>query len=120
MRYDFCFLVLFVLISTAYSGCISEREVLEDDTTCEGELVEILNSAYTPSELTLSSSADCKLLKVTNNDGFRHTFTADDGTFDISLNAGETKSIDFSTIAAGTYTYHCKLHPSMTGTIILD
>ena len=53
---------------------------------------------------------------VRNDDGATHTLTADDGSFDTgSIDAGGTGEITLS--AAGTFTFHCEVHPSMTGTI---
>jgi len=52
----------------------------------------------------------------TNQDGTAHTVTADDGSFDSgSLAQGATFSQTFDT--PGTYTYHCAIHSSMTGTV---
>jgi len=47
-----------------------------------------------------------------------HTFTADDGSFNIELdpNGGGTQT--FAT--AGTFTYHCEIHPSMKGTVVVQ
>jgi plastocyanin len=52
---------------------------------------------------------------VENKDTTDHTFTADDGAFDVRLGAGETKSVDG--LDAGTYAYHCTIHASMKGTL---
>jgi plastocyanin len=47
-----------------------------------------------------------------------HTFTADDGSFDTgTLSPGEAKSVVFD--HAGSFSYHCSLHPWMTGTVIV-
>ena len=49
----------------------------------------------------------------------QHTVTADDGSFDGGpLATGATFSQTFST--AGTFSYHCKIHPSMTATITVS
>jgi LPXTG-motif cell wall-anchored protein len=51
-----------------------------------------------------------------NNGQSPHTSTADDGTWDSgTLQPGESFSFTFR--QAGTYTYHCTIHPNMTGTI---
>ncbi len=52
----------------------------------------------------------------TNNDTTGHTVTADDGSFDSGTVApGATFSHTFDT--AGTFSYHCNIHPTMTATI---
>jgi len=52
----------------------------------------------------------------TNADNTAHTVTADDGSFDGgTLAPGATFSQTFTT--AGTFAYHCNIHPSMTATV---
>jgi plastocyanin len=49
-------------------------------------------------------------------DSVPHTATADDGSFDTGpLEEGKLKSETFK--RAGTFTYHCAIHPSMHGTV---
>lgn len=51
-----------------------------------------------------------------NYDSAAHTVTADDGSFDSGeVTQGQTFSQTFDT--PGTFTYHCAIHPNMTGTI---
>jgi plastocyanin len=55
----------------------------------------------------------------TNDGPSTHTITADDGSFDSgSLSAGKTFSHTFQT--AGTFTYHCSIHPFMKATVIVQ
>ena len=51
-----------------------------------------------------------------NNDPVVHTITSDTGLFD-SGNIASGGDFYFTFTVAGTYTYHCAIHPSMTGTI---
>lgn len=45
-----------------------------------------------------------------------HTVTADDGSFDSgTLNPGDSFTVAFQ--GQGTITYHCSIHPSMTGSV---
>jgi len=54
----------------------------------------------------------------TNNDRAPHTVTADNGSFDRQVAAsGGTATVTFST--AGTFAYHCTIHPTMTGTVVV-
>lgn len=56
---------------------------------------------------------------VTNEDGVSHTFTSEDDVFDSdSIASGE--SFEFTFDEAGDYTYFCKFHPQMTGTLTVD
>jgi plastocyanin len=53
----------------------------------------------------------------TNEGNSPHTVTSDDGQFDSGvLNPGDTFAVTF-TGGDGTLTYHCKIHPSMTGSV---
>jgi plastocyanin len=53
---------------------------------------------------------------VRNDDGAGHTFTADDGAFDTGvIDGGGTAEVTLT--EAGTFAFHCELHPSMSGTI---
>jgi plastocyanin len=52
----------------------------------------------------------------TNSDGAPHTVTLDDGECTTpSIGRGETAFLGFS--VPGTYRYHCRIHPDMTGRI---
>ena len=54
---------------------------------------------------------------LTNAGTTFHSVTSDDPkrTFDIGMNSGEQGSIRFD--VAGTWTYHCGVHPDMKGTV---
>jgi len=75
--------------------------------------VEIANFAFSPDSVEVAAGST---VTWTNNDSTAHTVTADDGSFDSgNLDSGATFSQKFDT--PGTYTYHCAIHPNMTGTI---
>jgi plastocyanin len=73
----------------------------------------IKNFAFSPNPLTVTVG---ETVIVTNNDTTAHTTTDSGGAFDTGAIApGTSKTI---TIAkAGTYHFHCNIHPSMKGTI---
>jgi plastocyanin len=52
-----------------------------------------------------------------NTSGAAHTVTADGGSFDKSLPDGGNASVTFTT--AGSFAYHCTIHSSMTGRILV-
>jgi plastocyanin len=75
--------------------------------------VSIKNFAFNPPNMTVAPGTTVTWV---NNDQTAHTSTADDGTWDSgTLQPG--KSFSFTFNQAGTYTYHCMIHPNMTGTI---
>ncbi|HET7677146.1 MAG TPA: cupredoxin family copper-binding protein [Candidatus Limnocylindrales bacterium] len=54
-----------------------------------------------------------------NDDGVTHTATADDASWDTgNIAAGGTGQVTFT--AAGTFAYHCTIHPAMTGTLVVS
>lgn len=77
--------------------------------------VSISNFAFDPASITVKAGS---AITFTNNDGTNHTVTADSGKFDQSVSADQSTTVTISD--PGTYTYHCSIHPSMTGTIIVQ
>jgi len=57
------------------------------------------------------------VVQWSNSGSVMHTVTFDDfaSLSDVSLQGGATWEVKFA--AAGTYAYHCTVHPTMTGTI---
>ena len=81
-----------------------------------GDAVTIANFAFGPASLSVAAGTT---VTWTNDDTAAHTATADDGSFDSSSIApGATFSQAFDT--AGTFAYHCSIHPNMTATIEVD
>ena len=57
-------------------------------------------------------------VSITNDDSATHTFTADDGSFGVSVGGGKTATV--TAPAAGTHKVHCEIHPSMTGELVVN
>jgi plastocyanin len=75
--------------------------------------VEIVNFAYGPDPVRVQAGG--KVIWQ-NMDSTPHTATAEDGSFDTgALDEGKLKSETFK--QAGTYAYHCEIHPEMHGTV---
>jgi plastocyanin len=75
--------------------------------------VSIEDFFFSPANMTVAPGTTVTWV---NNGQAPHTSTADDGTWDSgTLQPGESFSFTFD--QAGTYTYHCSIHPNMTGTI---
>jgi plastocyanin len=78
-----------------------------------GGRVAIAGFAFAPASVTVAVGTT---VTWTNRDSATHTVTADDRSFKSDkLANGATFSQTFTT--AGTFTYHCSIHPSMTATI---
>ncbi len=81
-----------------------------------GNSVTIMNFAFSPATLTVKTGTK---VTWTNNDTVTHTVTADQGAFDSgNISPGSTFSFTFT--KAGTYSYHCNIHHSMTATITVQ
>lgn len=78
--------------------------------------VSIANFAFSPSSLTVKVG---DTVTWTNNDSATHTVVAVDGSFK-SGDLGQGASYQFSFKTAGTYAYKCGIHPSMTGTVVVQ
>lgn len=75
--------------------------------------------SFDPAELTVSVGTT---VTWTNTDSTEHTVTSGtpgtrSGVFDGTVAAGGTFSFRFTT--AGTFTYFCRFHPTMRGTIVV-
>ena len=78
--------------------------------------VTISGFAFGPSSVTVTAG---DTVTWTNQDGVAHTATAGDVSFDPgNIAGGATATVTFST--AGTFAYACKIHPAMTGTVVVE
>ncbi|MEO8476543.1 MAG: cupredoxin domain-containing protein [Actinomycetota bacterium] len=73
----------------------------------------IADLAFEPSTLTVASGSTT--ITVTNSDTVTHTFTLDDGSVDESIDPGQ--SVEVTVDLTASTGFHCKIHPSMTGTL---
>ncbi|HKH06632.1 MAG TPA: cupredoxin domain-containing protein [Acidimicrobiales bacterium] len=58
-------------------------------------------------------------IEITNSSGAPHTFTADDGAFDVSYDAGESATVEVPA-EPGEYGFHCEVHSSMQATVTVE
>lgn len=75
--------------------------------------ISISNFSFNPSSLNIKSGTTVTWM---NNDNTAHTVTGN------GFNSGQIQpggSFQFTFNSPGTYTYHCSIHPSMTGKIIV-
>jgi plastocyanin len=78
--------------------------------------VAIADFAFSPADITATVG---QTITFTNNDSAPHTATLDDdscGTTNIA--DGESAGLTFT--AAGTFPFHCAVHPNMKGTITVS
>jgi plastocyanin len=78
--------------------------------------ISIRDFKFSPDTISVRSGAR---VRVMNSDSAPHTVTADDGhSFDSgTVQAGASGSVQAP--RAGTYAYHCTIHPFMKGTLVV-
>jgi plastocyanin len=105
------FLALLVVMPSA--GAQQNQEMMGQPTPKTWS-VAIEDFYFEPADAAIQPG---DIIMWTNEGSSPHTVTSDDGQFDSGvLNPGDTFSVTF-TGGDGTLTYHCKIHPSMTGSV---
>jgi plastocyanin len=111
-------ILLALLVGTPWVSAAQTKPANQPEkiaATAPGAQITIENFEFNPATLTVPTGTTVTWI---SHDDEPHTVTSSDGVFaSPGLDADETYSYTFST--PGTYTYHCKLHPHMTGTIIV-
>lgn len=80
-----------------------------------GSWVSIVDFGFQPTELQVPAGTT---VNWTNVGAAPHTVTSDAGAFGSEvLGTGGAFGVTFNT--AGSYAYHCLLHPAMTGTVVV-
>lgn len=73
-------------------------------------------NAYSPSPLTVAVGTTVTWV---NNDTAPHNSTADNGNFATgTISPGASASVKLTT--AGSFVYHCTIHPGMVGTVVVQ
>jgi plastocyanin len=86
-------------------------------TIVEGKAyVSMSNFAYSPKTITIKKGVT---VVWTNDDAVEHTVTSDTGTMLNSEIIPVGSSFNYVFDKAGTYSYHCKIHPNMKGTVVV-
>lgn len=77
--------------------------------------VAVANFAFSPVTVTINIGDS---VRWTNSDAATHTATSNTGAFSSTL-APSGGTFTFPFTSAGTFAYHCAIHPSMTGSVIV-
>lgn len=105
MKTKIMIIALSVLLMT---GCKNEVALTPNEVVLSG-------LGYNPGSLTVSLGTTVTWI---NNESVTHTVTSDSALFD-SGNMNKGNSFTYTFNKAGTFPYHCKYHPNMTGKIII-
>ena len=79
--------------------------------------VTIQNFAFSPETLTVAPGTT---VIWTNKDSVDHTVTSDTGAWPDSGSLATNKTFSHTFTKAGTYPYHCSIHPSMKATVVVS
>jgi plastocyanin len=99
--------------STAYGAPASTAATTTAATAASAATIQ--GFSFQPAVLKAKSGAK---VTWTNRDAVAHTVTADNGSF-ASGNLQTGRSFSFTFTRAGTYAYHCSIHPSMHGSVVV-
>ena len=92
----------------------SPSTTADNQNPLDKNVVSIENSSFNPAEITIKAGDP---VSFKNNDSIVHSVTFEE--FDSGeLKPGSTFLHAFN--KAGTYEYHCKIHPSMEGKVIVQ
>jgi len=97
------------------SGCTAANAV--DLTGNDPFTVTIQGLAFHPDCFAAKSAS---AITIQNKDSVTHTFTIDGTQVDVSIEGGTTFNGESAGLAPGTYPFHCKIHSTMTGTVIVS
>ena len=97
------------------TGCEHAAAPKAGGSSSPSSSIAISDFKFSPATIRVGSGAR---VGVTNSDTAAHTVTADDGQ---SFNSGTVEPGASTTIKApraGTYSYHCEIHPFMKGKLV--
>lgn len=112
---NYLLLTALIIAAVFVAGCTQQTPVTVSQNGTNS--VAIQNFAFSPASLTVKTG---EAVVWTNEDSAAHTIVSDTGNEinSLSLSTGQSYSHTFST--AGTYAYHCSIHPSMKATITVE
>ena len=100
--------------SSSGGGCTASNAT--DLTGDNPFTVTIEGGAFHPDCFKAKSTAS---ITIVNKSPYPATFTIDGTQVDVLSRGGQTFNGESAGLAPGTYTFHCKINPTMTGTVIL-
>jgi plastocyanin len=120
--------LLSTIVLFTFAGCGSSSSTpttptgtTTTPTTTADVTVSILgilgNQSFAPNPISMKVG---QTIAWHNSDAIGHTATGDNGGFNTgTLGSGATSS-PVAMPTAGTFTYHCSIHPGMIGTIVVQ
>jgi plastocyanin len=102
--------------STAPSAASAAASAAASGPAAGASAVAIKDFAFNPQTIQAKVGES---ITWTNQDSTAHTVTLDDKSVD-SGNVAPSATFSHAFTQAGTFTYHCSIHPTMTGTITVS
>lgn len=97
------------------AGCTAATAV--DLTGDDPFTLTIQGRAFDPDCFAARSAS---AIAIQNKDSVTHTFTIDGTQVDVTIEGGTIFNGVSAGLAPGTYPFHCKIHTTMTGTVIVS
>jgi plastocyanin len=106
----------FILVTVlTIAACSSGASPAAPSGASGSNAVEIKGLAFNPASISVKVGAK---VTWTNSDNTTHTVTLDDNSAD-SGNVTVGSTFDHSFATGGTFAYHCKIHSTMHGTVVV-
>ena len=110
-------LVLGVVLAALLAACSGDGTDTTESAGGEEQRVEIADMAFAPETLTVAAGTTVTWVSADPN--LPHTATSEDEVwFSGTLNEGDEFPFTFD--EPGTFAYFCEVHPTMTGTIVVE
>jgi plastocyanin len=122
--------VIAAIALTAIVACVSDRTTVTgvDASACSVQLpstafgsavVVIRNFTFTPAQVHVAAGQKVTWVNCEAPGSDSHTSTADAGKWASPILAsGAVFTTDFTN--AGTFSYHCQIHPGMVGSVVVE
>ena len=108
--------MLAALAFAGVAGCGDDETVSTESPAPVADSVEIVEFEFDPGEITVPAGTT---ITFTNQDTAAHTATADDSSFDTKeLGKGDSAKATFD--EPGTYSYYCRFHVFMKGSVVVE
>jgi len=118
--------VLIILLSLFLSACYSTQAPVQNQdqpanqptsASDAGVSVFIKDFSFDSAEVTVKKGT---IVKWTNQDSAPHTVTSDSGSELSSATLSNGQSYSHTFAEAGTFEYHCNIHPMMKAKVVVE
>lgn len=92
----------------------AEPDAEADNGTADAVAYEVDDISY--SDVTAPAGGT---IEIDNTSGVPHTFTAEDGSFDVDYGADESATVSVPD-EPGEYPFFCEIHPQMEATLTVE